>query len=115
MARLMSFALTTDQIITQSKTVTRRQGWLHLKLCESIQPVNKCMGLKPGESPVKLGPPIQIVSIRREPINAITAEDCIKEGFQHFTPQEFIDMYCRHNKCQPEDMCTRIEFIYLPF
>jgi hypothetical protein len=29
--RLMSFSETTQQVIDQTKTVTRRRGWLHLK------------------------------------------------------------------------------------
>lgn len=113
--RLMSFALTTDQILNQTKTVTRRKGWLHIKIWETIQPVNKCMGLKPGESPLRLGPPIRILSVRREPINAITQEDVIREGFPEWTPEQFIQMYCRYNKCKPDDLCTRIEFTYFPF
>lgn len=111
----MSFALTTPQILNQTKTVTRRQGWLHLKPLDQVQPVNKCMGLKFGESPVKLGMPIQIVSVRREPISGITQEDVTREGFPDWTPEQFIQMYCKHNKCQPDDLCTRIEFTYLPF
>lgn len=53
--RHISCALTTQQILDQSKDVTRRLGWLHLKAGDLIQPVKKCMGLKPGEKIEKLG------------------------------------------------------------
>ena len=37
--RRMSFALTTDQILSQTKTVTRRFGWEKLKPGDVLQPV----------------------------------------------------------------------------
>lgn len=49
--RNMSFALTTDQILAGTKTVTRRLGWLRLQPGDHLRPVRKCMGLRPGENP----------------------------------------------------------------
>jgi len=44
--RNMSFAMTTNQILAQTKTVTRRFGWWNLKTGDVVQPVKKTMGLK---------------------------------------------------------------------
>lgn len=66
--RNMSFALTAEQIIQGTKTVTRRLGWLNLQPGDMIQPVNKCMGLKKGEKPIPLRGPLRVVSVRREPL-----------------------------------------------
>ena len=49
MPRNMSFAMTTEQVRNQTKTVTRRQGWRFLNAGDILQPVVKGMGLKKGE------------------------------------------------------------------
>lgn len=108
----ISFQLTTDQIKNRSKTVTRRLGWRNLKVGDVLQACEKCMGRKNGEPLVKLGA-IRVVSVRREPLNAITNEDCVKEGFPFFSSIHFITMFCEEMKCQPETIVTRIEFEYL--
>lgn len=108
--RNMSFALTEPQLMDGSKTVTRRLGWLHLKQGDVVQPVSKCMGLKTGEHPRKLGGPIVIVSAERIHLCSITPEDCRREGFPDMSPTEFIDMFCRHMGCKMDAEVTRIEF-----
>jgi len=116
----MSFALTKTQIVDGSKTVTRRAGWLFLKPGDLIQPVEKCMGLKPGESIVKLRPPMRVLGTRREPLNLMILDlvygfkECELEGFgDHLFyqwPSVFVDMFCRtHKGCKPESLITRIE------
>jgi hypothetical protein len=40
----MSFAMTTEQVRNQSKTVTRRFGWWFLKTGDVVQPVLKRRG-----------------------------------------------------------------------
>lgn len=109
----MSFALTEAQILDQSKDVTRRLGWLKLKAGDLIQPVKKCMGLKPGEKVEKLGPPVRVVSVRREELHWITPDDCRREGFPDMTGDDFIAMFCAtHKGCTPATEITRIEFAY---
>lgn len=81
----MSFFLTQVQFRNRSKTVTRRLGWHHVKVGDLIQGCVKCQGLKPGEQIEKLGV-IEVVDVRIEPLNAITPEDVIKEGFPGMTP-----------------------------
>lgn len=112
--RLMSFALTKRQILDQSKTVTRRFGWRHIKPGDLVQPVEKAMGLKKGEKPVKLGPPIRIVSMRDEMLANITEDDCRREGFPELQPHEFVSMLSRHYKDKALSYATvnRIEFEY---
>lgn len=117
--RLMSFALTTAQLLDGSKTVTRRVGWERVKPGDRIKAVRKAMGLKKGEKPEVLAV-IEVVSARRERLDAIDEADCIAEGFPLYTPDEFTAMFCAHakvqtamagtRKMQPHDLVTRIEF-----
>lgn len=122
--RNMSFALTTDQIKAGTKTVTRRAGWLHLKPGDMLRPVKKCMGLKPGEKIDPLRDPLRVVSVRREPLKAMTDDldygfrECELEGFGEHPayrwPSEFVAMFCStHKGCTPETEVTRIEFEYV--
>jgi hypothetical protein len=112
--RLMSFALTTEQVRQQTKTVTRRLGWASLKPGTLLQPVVKGMGLRKGEHPEKIGGPIRVVSVRREWLYEIEQqpEDCAREGFPDLTPSGFLQMFCRHNGCGDGERVTRIEFAY---
>lgn len=121
--RNMSFALTTTQVLAQTKDVTRRAGWLKLKAGDLIQPVRKCMGLKPGEAVQKLGPPIRVVNVRRELLRAMTDdsfygfEEVRREGFEHHPyyrwPSEWVHMFAStHKGCTPDTVITRIEFTY---
>ena len=107
--RSMSFALTTRQFLDGSKTVTRRLGWLTLKPGERIRAVEKAMGLKKGEHPRVLGV-IEVVSVRRERLDAIEDADCAREGFPGMTAEGFVEMFCRHMGCLPDALVTRIEF-----
>lgn len=70
--RNMSFALTEQQVLQQTKSVTRRLGWLMLQRGHLVQPVRKGMGLRPGEKIVRLGGPIRITGVRREPLRMLT-------------------------------------------
>lgn len=115
----MSFAFTTGQIKNRTKTVTRRLGWWFLKPGDELNAVNKAMGLKKGERPIKLAS-LRVVSVRPEPLNAITFEDVVAEGFADHpavmgSPMCFVDYFCRANspKCLPTTTVNRIEFEYL--
>lgn len=109
--RNMSFALTTDQIRNRTKTVTRRLGWRFLKPGQKVMACEKCQGIKTGELK-RLGP-IEIVSVRREPLDAITQDDVDREGFPGMSPDDFVGMFCGHMGCDPYTEVTRIEFRYL--
>ena len=108
----MSFSLTTAQFRDRTKTVTRRLGWNKLKRGQEFTAIVKGMGLKKGEKVEILGR-CRVISNRREPLNAISKPDCIREGFPDLTANEFVEMFCKHNGCKPDQEVSRIEFEYL--
>lgn len=112
MPRNMSFAMTTNQVNERSKDVTRRFGWWFLKPGDTIQAVEKAMGLKKGEKVQRLGL-IEVVSTRSEPLSAITQDDVIREGFPAWTPEQFIQMLVDHYRVDPSREVNRIEFRYV--
>ncbi|QOJ20321.1 MAG: ASCH domain-containing protein [Gammaproteobacteria bacterium] len=112
MARNMSFGLTRCAFLEKTKTVTRRLGWAHLKPGTVLCGVEKSMGLRKGQKVTRLGM-IRVVNVRAEPLNVITKEDCILEGFPEFLPQDFVRMFCFYNKCKQDQLVNRIEFEYL--
>jgi hypothetical protein len=117
----MAFSLTRVQLLRGDKTVTRRLGWRDLKVGELVQAVTKAQGLKKGESPERLMR-IEVVSVRREPLDAITAAEVALEGFAGRDPEWFIDHFLRAHGKKPDARdvdVTRIEFrrvrpVYLP-
>lgn len=110
--RNMSFFLTTQQIVAQTKTQTRRFNWHFLKAGDVLNAVVKCQGLKKGETISKLAT-IKVTAIRTEPLNAITKADCIKEGFPDFEPVDFVNMLVKHYKCKPNEQINVIDFEYM--
>lgn len=111
--RRMSFALTTEQILSKSKTVTRRFGWDFLKPGDLVQPIRRGMGLKKGEKQELLGCPIEVVSVRKERVDAILLDDVEREGFPNWGPSDFVDFLCSHHGAKRSDIVNRIEFKYL--
>ncbi len=114
MPRNMSFAETTAQILDQTKTVTRRKGWLFLEGGEPLWAVEKGMGLKKGEKINRLAL-IEVVSVIREPLDHIDDLDVILEGFPDSSADEFLALYRRINGGGADQLVTRIEFRYLPW
>lgn len=108
----MSFALTTQQILDRTKTVTRRRGWANLKPGTLIRAVRKGMGLKPGEQVEPLAI-LCVVGVRREPLHAIDDDDVECEGFI-MPAHEFIEMFCGEMGGDRYQIVTRIEFRYIP-
>ena len=117
--RNMSFALTEQQVLQRTKIVTRRMGWLMLRTGHLVQPVRKGMGLRTGEKIVRLGGPVRVVSVRREPLRQMLddmgygSRECVLEGFVKMHPVDFVEMFCKtHHGCTPATIITRIEFAY---
>lgn len=115
----MSFALTTPQILAQTKTVTRRIGWSFLQPGDLIQAVEKGQGLKKGEKVRKLSV-IRVVDVRRERLDDMVSGSythCVselrREGFPDMPPIGFLSMFCKANNCTPATRVTRIEFEYV--
>jgi len=112
MPRNMSFMITTDQIKSRIKTVTRRLGWNFLKPGEIVNACEKCRGLKAGQKVNKLCQ-IRIIGVRKELLNKITKSECVLEGFPDMNPEDFIFRFCALNNCKPSKIINRIEFEYL--
>lgn len=116
--RNISFALTTEQIIDRSKTVTRRTGWKDLKPGTLLSAVRKGMGLKKGENIERLCT-IRVVDVRREPLKKMLSDyaygvgECIREGFPLMLPGEFVGMFLGSHDCNVHEDVTRIEFEYV--
>ena len=109
--RRMSFAMTTDQIRKGTKTVTRRFGWWFLKPGDVVLPVEKSRCVRNYDLRVLRGP-LRVVSVRKEPLDSIPTDDCAREGYPEFSPQDFVDMLCGHYRCMADKECNRIEFEY---
>lgn len=109
----MSFALTTPQMLARTKTVTRRLGWVDLEPGTLLQAVEKSQGLRRGEKVRKLGV-IQVVDVRQEPLHHLTGSygdaEAAREGFPDLNGGQFVQQFCRHMHCSPDQVVTRIEF-----
>lgn len=117
----MSFSLTIEQVTARTKDVTRRTGWLRLQTGDVLQPVEKCMGIPKGFTAIRIGGPIRVRSVRREPLQRLLDDpeygrsECIREGFPNLTPDQFVLFFCStHKGCTVDTELTRIEFSYLP-
>jgi hypothetical protein len=109
----MSVSLTETQVRDRSKTVTRRTGWLMLKPGDRLTLVRKAMGLKKGESVVRIAE-VEVTSVRRERLCEITAEDVVAEGFPGLTPPGFVEFFCgTHKGAAADTVVTRIEWRYV--
>jgi hypothetical protein len=111
--RLMSVAFTEDAVRRRAKTVTRRKGWLQLKAGDRLTLCRKVMGRRAGEPLVRIVD-VEVVSVRREPLERITAEDVAREGFPGMSPAEFMRrFFVDAQGIQPGDEVTRIEWAYI--
>lgn len=115
--RHMSFALTEDQILSRTKTVTRRVGWSTLRPGTLLQPVRKAQGIPKGGTVEKIGGPIRVLSVRREWVRELIDEpygraEAAREGFPEWTGAQFAD-YLRDQVPVTRNVpVTRIEFEY---
>lgn len=115
MPRNMSFSLTTDQIRSRTKTVTRRVGWSFLKAGDIVNACVKCMGLKPGEKIERICQ-IRVVDVRSEPLSEIVHEGqagADREGFPLISPGRFVNVFCQHMGGTEDQIVNRIEFEYV--
>jgi hypothetical protein len=110
--RMLSFAMTTEQVRNRTKTVTRRLGWLDLKPGTILQAVEKAQGLKKGEH-VKRLCLIRVLSVQREQLCKITRREVAREGFPGMLKHKFVEFFCEGHGCEPADFVTRIEFEYV--
>lgn len=111
MPRLMSVALTETAVRERRKTVTRRLGWRFLKPGDHLTLCRKVMGRKPGDPLVRIVD-VEVIDVRRERLDAITAADVRREGF-NWPPEDFVAFFCQHMRCHPTTDVTRIEWRYI--
>jgi len=109
MPRAISFMLTQDQVLDGTKTQTRRLGWSDTQAGDVLNGVRKAMGLRAGEKQQSLGL-IRVKRVRRERLDKITKADVVAEGFPDMTPAEFVEFFCKANKCRPDTMVTVLDF-----
>ena len=109
----MSFALTTAQILAQTKTVTRRTGWKTAKAGDVVQPIVKGQGIPKGGKVERIGQPIRFTAVSREVLEDITPQDVFREGFPQMTKGAFIKFFKQANGCRRTAVVTRIQFEYL--
>ena len=112
--------MTSEQVRNRTKTVTRRTGWWldkngkHIiRPGDRIQPIEKGMGLKKGEKQVRIGGLITVIDVRRELLCNITRAEIAKEGYPKMEWLEFVQRFCRANRCRADAEVTRIEFKYV--
>src|ERR1700722_16534494 len=97
--RNISVALTEEQVLERTKDVTRRLGWEKLQVGTLLQPVRKGQGLKKGEHATKVGSPIRVVAVSREPLRRLIDDqvyglaEVVREGFPGLTPQQFVTFF----------------------
>ncbi len=110
----MAFTMTVEQVRAQTKDVTRRRGWWNEEKDEPRVPpggviiaIEKGMGLPRGSKQVVICP-IEVVSVRREPLSALTPDDVVREGFPDMSVPEFLSMFGG----RIDELVTRIEFSY---
>lgn len=133
MARRISVAMTQQQVIGRTKTVTRRKGWWldkhgrHLvKPGDHLILVDRVMGFKKGERATVLAE-VEVVSVRRESLRVLAdwcgddeyREQCAeirREGFDpaRIGPAAFVYRYfVKAQGMSFDDDVTRIEWRYL--
>jgi len=95
--RNISFFMTTEQVRNKTKDVTRRLGWLFLKPGDVLNACVKCQGLKKGEKIERICQ-VKVVSVRSEPLDAITPDDVRREGFPDMSVSQFISFFCDGHK-----------------
>lgn len=116
MSRLMSVALTEDAVRARSKTVTRRLGWASLKPGTPLTLCRKVMGRKRADGtvePLVRIAEVEVVAVRREPLDAIEPGDTAREGFPGWTGGQFVEFFCNAMRCTRDTWVTRIEWRYL--
>lgn len=112
----MSVSLTEDAVRERRKTVTRRLGWASLKPGTKLTLCRKVMGRRRPDGtvePLVRIAEVEVVSVRREQLDAITQDDVEREGFPDMTAAAFVEFFCEAMKCRPDRWVTRIEWKYL--
>jgi hypothetical protein len=124
--RNISFSLTLDSFANGTKDVTRRKWkkqWV--KPGDHMMAVEKAQGLGKGGKIKRLGEIVirecspervdEIIrnSHRPTPVTIYPGIETGREGFPAFTPEQFVEFFCRANKCKPDTIIYRIVFAHV--
>lgn len=113
----MSVALTEEAVVSRQKTVTRRMGWRFLKPGDRLTLCRKVQGRKRRDGtvdPLVRLAEVEVVDVRREPLEFMSLADLAREGFPEWTTiRQFVEFFCEHMRCEPSTDVTRIEWRYL--
>lgn len=114
MTKRMSCRLTQPQVRNRTKTCTRRDPatWVDTKPGHLITLIEQGQGLKLGQKQVVLDT-VRCLQNYLEPLAMITQQDVIAEGFPDWTPEQFIEFYCREKGGEPVQMVRIIRWEYL--
>jgi len=137
--RNISFTETKPQFRARQKHRTRRGNkngptWKNLKSGDVLMGCEQCQGLGKGGKIVRMGP-IVILETNIEPLDDIVRRpfrdipieiDRQYQGFVHvpevalegfpewyLCPEQFVDMFCEMNNCEPETEINCILFDYV--
>ena len=116
MPRLMSVTLTEQAVVERRKTVTRRLGWRFLKPGDRLTLCRKVQGRREKDGtvePLVRLADVEVVSVRREPLDVIGQADVAREGFPDWDPVQFVLFFCAEMKCRHDVEVTRVEWRYL--
>jgi len=129
MPRLMSVSRTVAGVVERRKTVTRRLGWTFLRPGDRLTLCRKVQGrfdYRTGVlEPLDRLAEVEVVSVRREPLTAITDEEIARECVPRVNfelvyvetnqppADEWVRWFCEAMGCQPTTTVTRIEWKYL--
>jgi len=134
--RMISFSMTLDSFSDGSKDVTRRfwkKAWV--KPGDRMMAVEKAQGLGKGGHIKTLGQ-IRIEVIEPEPLDEIIRRperhdginepelrfvrdyppmrpETAREGFPAFSPEQFVEMFCKIHKCKSTATVYRIVFEHI--
>jgi len=116
----MSVSHTEDAVRARTKTVTRRLGWRFLKPGDRLSLCRKVMGRRRDEQLVRIAD-VEVVSVRREPLSAITDADVEREGGDWLPLEDagrsraeaFASWFAWEFGIAVDDEVTRIEWRYL--
>ena len=113
----LSCFYTQQQVLDETKDVTRRLGWAKLKPGELFWMVEKGQGLKKGEK-IKRLKLCRCKSNRSERLDKMLSYgygrvEAKREGFPQMTGRQFVEMFCGYMKVEPSQVVNRIEFEYV--
>jgi hypothetical protein len=96
------------------KDVTRRLNWRWAKRGMFLLAVERCQGIKPGQG-VEVFGVVEILDVRREPLDLCTDSDARREGFPELRAEAFVEMFCTHMGCRRDAKVSRVVFHHVDY